>query len=369
VNLIGEHIDYAGLPVLPMALDRVVTLWIRPRSDRTVNVQNLSRGFGELTFVAGPAIEPAPAGDWGNYVRAAVQGVSIGYGSERGWDGLVESTVPVAAGLSSSSALVVAAGLSSMVSGDLEPDRFRFAERMAKAEQYVGTRGGGMDQAACIAGREGCAVRVEFDPLRVAHVPIPPQWRFIVADSGVQAHKSGSARDTYNRLRGFTERALAYVWPVVMGTDAPPEGPTFHSLVAGRTAAEIAELLGLAAGILDDELMPRFRHVVTEAARVGLAERALMRQDAVAFGELMNASHGSLRDDFGVSGPELDRLVNLALAAGAAGARLTGAGMGGCIVALCDETFESSVLGALPGAFTAVPSHGATVDRVDDDTP
>jgi galactokinase len=360
VNLIGEHIDYAGLPVLPVALDREVALWLRPRADAAVRIASTDPAYGRREFEAGPRIDPGPPGDWGNYVRAAVRSVAVRYGAVNGWDALVESSIPVAAGLSSSSALVVAAGLAATTVAGVDPHPLELAHLMAEAERFVGTRGGGMDQAACLAGEVGCAVRIEFDPLRATSVPIPAGWRFIVADTGVQAHKSGAVRETYNRLRGQAEEALAIVWPAAM-PDMPE--PSYGALVRGRTAVEIMDLLGLASGVLPGELLPRFRHVVTEAARVGLAERALLGDDPTTFGELMGASHASLTDDLGVSCSELDELVERALGAGAHGARLTGAGMGGCIVALCDEMCAPAVLAALPGAFVAEPSGGASVER------
>ncbi len=361
VNLIGEHIDYAGMPVLPISIDREVTLWLRPRTDSVVRIESTAPAYEGREFEAGAHIDPGPSGDWGNYVRAAVQGVVQRYGATTGWDALLHSTVPVAAGLSSSSALVVAAGLAAAAAAGIEFDPLELAQLMAESEQYVGTRGGGMDQAACIAGKTGCAVRIEFDPLRATSVPIPGGWRFIVADTGVKAHKSGAAREAYNSLRDQTEQALAFVWPIAAGGRP---AASYRELVLGRTTGEIADLVRLASGILSDDLLPRFRHVVTEGARVGLAERALLGDDPTTFGALMNASHASLRDDFGVSSPELDALAGLALGAGAYGARLTGAGMGGCIVALADEESVPAVLGVLPGVFVAVPSDGASVASV-----
>lgn len=210
-----------------------------------------------------------------------------------------------------------------------------------------------MDQAICLCGRQGTATLIEFDPLRAAPVPVPAAWRFVVAHSLVEARKSGEAQSTYNRRRAEVEMARA-------------------QLEAGKRE-------------LEPELRRRHKHVVTEAERVRQAVDAMKEGDMSAFGLLMNASHRSLRDDFEVSTPVLDELVEIALAAGAAGARLTGAGLGGSIVALAHAERSATVLDALrerfyalrlsseasqPGTmiddalFVAVPSAAASVQRI-----
>ena len=173
VNLIGEHIDYAGLPVFPMAIQRDVRIAFRPRDDGLVLAATTDPAYAPCHFEAGPDIEPYEDGDWGNYLKAAVQGMARAYGLERGFDAVIRSTVPVAAGLSSSSALVIATALALAGSNDFDTDPIALAELMADAEQYVGTRGGGMDQAISAGARAGCAARVEFSPLRLEPVPVP----------------------------------------------------------------------------------------------------------------------------------------------------------------------------------------------------
>ncbi|NNK49530.1 MAG: galactokinase, partial [Gemmatimonadetes bacterium] len=160
VNLIGEHIDYAGLPVFPMALQREVRIAFRPRDDGIVLAATSDESYAPCHFEIGAVIEPFEDGDWGNYLKAAAQGMATAYGVERGFDAVIDSSVPVAAGLSSSSALVIATALAAAGSNDFEPDPIELAELMAEAEQYVGTRGGGMDQAISAGARAGCAARV-----------------------------------------------------------------------------------------------------------------------------------------------------------------------------------------------------------------
>ncbi len=355
VNLIGEHIDYAGLPVLPMALQREVRIAFRPRDDRIVLAATTDPDFAPCHFELGPDISPYDDGDWGNYLKAAAQGMAQAYGAERGLDALIESSVPVAAGLSSSSALVIASALAVAGTNDLEPDPIELAELMAEAEQYVGTRGGGMDQAISAGAVAGCAARVEFDPLRIEPVPVPPDWRFVVAHSLVQAHKSGGARAGYNRRRAETEEALARV--VVQFSLPAAEVGSYRDLLERVSGSE-----ALAAGevCLEGDLLKRFRHVVTENERVVRAEVAMRCGSGDGFGMLMNGSHASLADDYEVSIPELNELVGIARDAGSVGARLTGAGMGGCIVALCARENVDDVLRSIEGSFYAAR------DRLDD---
>jgi len=358
VNLIGEHIDYAGLPVLPMALQREVRIAFRPRDDRIVLAATTDPDFAPCHFELGPDISPYDDGDWGNYLKAAAQGMAQAYGAERGFDALIESSVPVAAGLSSSSALVIASALAVAGSNDMEPDPIELAELMAEAEQYVGTRGGGMDQAISAGAVAGCAARVEFDPLRLVPVPVPEGWCFVVAHSLVQAHKSGGARAGYNRRRAETEEALAHV--VVQFSLSASEVRSYRDLLERVPGSE-----ALAAGemCLEGDLLKRFRHVVTENERVVRAEVTLRCGSRDGFGMLMNGSHASLADDYEVSIPELDELVGIARDAGAVGARLTGAGMGGCIVALCARENVDEVLAAIQDRFYAARDR---LDELDD---
>ncbi len=329
VNLIGDHIDYAGLPVLPMALQHRVTVLARPRDDRTVRLVNTDPAFAPREYRLDPDVSPWPPGDWGNYAKAATCHLERRYGTLRGFDAAFTSALPIASGLSSSSALVVAGALCATSAAGLEVSTLELAEELADAERYVGTRGGGMDQAICLGAVARTASRVEFAPLRLTAVPVPGEWRFLVASSLVQAEKSAGTREAYNARRRDAERALT-VLAEQRGRGA--DRLSYRALVAETEPSRLAEL---AESIADPVLRRRFRHVVTEGARVGLAEAAMRRGDLADFGTLMVASHRSLRDDFEVSCAELDVIVEIACAAGAAGARLTGAGFGGCVVILC----------------------------------
>jgi galactokinase len=373
VNLIGDHIDYNGLSVLPMAIQRHVSVLYRERSDTSVHIASTDDRYAPREFELAKDIDPFPAGDWGNYAKAAAQGLGQHFKIKRGYDAVVHSDIPVAAGLSSSSAVVVANALAILHANEIEIERLKLAEILAEAEHYVGTRGGGMDQAICLAARRHSASRIDFGPLRLTAHLIPPEWQFVIAFSLVLAEKSGLARETYNSRTRECREALALLTETLKLSDRVDSYP---ALLAERRPAQ---LVRTAEDILEERLLRRFRHVATESDRVRRSEKALTAYDLRAFGRLMTESHASLRDDYEVSCAELDELVELSTHAGAAGARLTGAGLGGCIVALCSEKKTKKVLKALADRyygkrefegrledqlFVAEPSGGAAVVAV-----
>jgi len=337
VNLIGDHVDYNDLPVLPMAIQHRIMMLVRSREDARVRLENVDPAYEPVSFEVGAAIEADGAGHWANYSKAAAQALVRAFGPLAGLDGLVLGTIPPAAGLSSSSALVVAAALALGDVNDLATDRRALMALLADAEHYVGTRGGGMDQAICLGATPGTATRIDFRPLRLNPVGVPGDWRFLVGSSGVRARKSAGAREVYNRRRQECDEAIA-----MLTEDLGLEGDarTWRGVLEVLAPDELTARL---SGALDAPLDRRARHVLTEAARVDTAAAAMAAGDAHAFGRLMTESHESLRDDYEVSGPELNALVSLALEAGAAGARLTGAGLGGCVVALAPAPVASRI--------------------------
>jgi N-acetylgalactosamine kinase len=389
VNLIGEHTDYNGLPVFPMALRQEVSILFRPRSDDVVRFANSEAEFSPRRFALSPDIPRAGGGDWGNYLKAPCQALVRRLGQLKGVDALVTSTVPVASGLSSSSALVIAVCRTLLHANGQDIPTLELAEEMARAERYTGTQGGGMDQAISLGAVEGHASRIEFAPLRMYGSPVPSGWHFVVGHTMVRAEKSGAAQAAYNRRRAECGEALARIGGALgksappgihtspgLPADAPSPAPTYLGLISDHS---VEELISLARRHLPSPLLQRFRHVVTEGARVYEAEEAMRRGDLLSFGILMDASHESLRRDYEVSCPELDRMVELARAGGAAGARLTGAGFGGCIVALANGEHLRSVLDALEEGyfrergyagplsqllFLAEPAGGASVESL-----
>ncbi|HXB74711.1 MAG TPA: galactokinase family protein [Candidatus Acidoferrales bacterium] len=331
VNLIGEHIDYHGLPVLPMALRRSIRVAFRARTDGLIRAASSER-YGIREFQWTPGLVPAAAGDWENYLRAAAEAVGRKWGVGHGVDAAIVSDLPPAAGLSSSSALIVAFTLALLRANSITASFEELMEVLPKGEHFVGTRGGGMDHAASLASREGCASLIGFVPLSVRTIRVPPDWAFLVAHSLHTAEKSGALRAEYNARRTAGTEALKRL-----------HFPSYAEAIQGRTYADL-------------EAMTRdnaFLHVAGEALRVQDAVAAMERDDALAFGRLLLESHASLRDRLNVSCPPLDRLVAAAMDSGALGARLTGAGFGGCAVVLCRQLERPTVRAGLQARFYA----------------
>jgi galactokinase len=326
VNLIGEHIDYHLLPVLPMALKRSIHVRFEARKDGRVRAESVHYERREFEWT--PGLKPVARGDWENYLRASAQAVAGKWGVLRGIDAHIDSDLPPAAGLSSSSALIVAFTLALLRANGVNATFEELMEILPEGEHFVGTRGGGMDHAASLASKEGCASLIRFAPVSVEHIPIPAGWSFLVAHSMHTAEKSGPVRERYNAVRAAGAEALREL-----------------GFASYAEAADKADLSRVA--------QPVFLHVVTEARRVMQCVAAMQADDAECFGRLLLESHASLRDRLQVSSPALDRLVEAAMANGALGARLTGAGFGGCVVILCSREDREKVREGLLERFYA----------------
>ncbi len=400
VNLIGEHTDYSGLPVMPIAIDRSTIIVAAPRDDSIVDLRNVDSTFPAREFRIEASIPPYPTGDWANYVKAGFQGVLDHFGKRgvaidkpRGATMIVDGRVPPAAGLSSSAALTVSSALALMAVNGLTQDALETAQMVARSEWYVGTMAGGMDQAASMLGQRDHALLIHFDPLRVTPVKMPPRAAIIVADSLEIADKSGRVREEYNRrvvecaiaarilgkARGMENvRVLGDVvkhlekWNArdLVATLAKTAPETLSIAQAAKTLnvseeSLRAELFGEGTKRINIgearplKILRRARHVLTETERVNLAANALASGRLEEMGALMDASHQSLRDDFDASTARLDAMVTCAREGGALGARLTGAGFGGCIIALARESEAPAVLDRLETGYYAKLDAGA----------
>jgi len=392
VNLVGEHLDYNGLPVLPVAMGEEIRAAFAPARDGRIELRNMDPTYGGTAFANADAISPSPAGAWENYAKAAVQGINRALALEDhpGMNLLLGTTLPANAGLSSSSALVVASAMAYL--GVLEAtrtiplNRISLAECLAEAEHYVGTQGGGMDQAAILCGKRGHAVKVDFYPLRVERVPLLDDIAIIVCDSLVSASKTGDALLKYNAGPAACRLATALVRRQIQddfgdGIELERLGDLWHghlcltheeaadlclaAVPRERTpVAEAAKRLGMTTEEVRERwlgavpepaggfpLRARLRHVVSEFRRVELARDALLAAEPEMLGELFDASHASCAEDYEISCPALDALVAACRQAGALGARLTGAGFGGSVVSLVPRHAVSSFLAALEGGF------------------
>ncbi len=353
VNLIGEHVDYCQLPVLPFALSRGIAIAFRPRSDRTIRCANERAEFEDLHFAA----EDAPSRSWGRYPGAAARAVS----GDAGFDGMVVSNLPIASGLSSSSSLVVATALALLrANGRETPPLPELALRLAAAERGVAIAGGAMDQSAALGARAGHALRIDFHRPGWQGIPVDARrFRFLAAFSGERAAKVGATGQTFDQRVREAAAAVARL------RDVPPDGGGFGPAYPPPFAETSADALRRAARALPPPLDRRFRHLLSEAERTRDAIRALAEGDAPALGRILNEAHRSLRCDFEVSVPALDDLTAATTDAGALGARLTGAGFGGSVVALAEPDSAAGVRDRLRKTFyepRGVPADTSLLD-------
>jgi galactokinase len=303
VNLIGDHTDYNEGFVLPFAIDLECVVRADPNDDGLVRLRSANID-GEVGLPADGSADPMQVEPrWGRYAAGLLRTLAARGREPAGIDATVRSTVPVGSGLSSSAAFEVSLALALCDAGGLSlPDR-ELARACQGADHALGVPAGIMDQLTSISGRRDHALLIDCRSLDVRPIPLPAGLGVIVIHSGLPRALSGSA---------YAER---------------------------RAECEaIARRLGLAAlrdaTLAQVEGEPRARHVVSENARVLAAADALAAGDLDTLGSLVRESHASLRDDYEVSTPELDALVAALEDAGALAARLTGAGFGGCVVAV-----------------------------------
>lgn len=321
VNLMGDHTDYNDGFVLPMAIDRWVWIALAPRSDRQVHLHSQEMGAA-ISFHLDELEQPGEG--WAAYVEGVAwalmqrgapeqgglpEGVEIG-----GWQGVLLGEVPMGAGLSSSAALEMAVARAFCATAEVswEPKLMALAGQRAEND-WVGMNCGIMDQLISAAGQADHALRIDCRSLDYDAVRLPPDTAVVVLDTTTQR---GLVDSAYNLRRSQCDAGAAH-FEVAKLRDVTPE------------------MAATGMGRLDAEIQRRVRHVVSENQRTLDAAQAMQGADAVGLGEIMIASHASLRDDFEVSSPALDQMVESALASeGCLGARMTGAGFGGCAVAL-----------------------------------
>lgn len=349
VNLIGEHTDYNDGFVLPLAIDRAAWIALRPTDDQRVTVHSLD--FGESDVFDLDHLDQKP-GSWADYVRGVAWALRQHGYATAGWQGVMAGDVPVGAGLSSSAALELAVARAFCAVAGWPWD----ASRMALIGQYaenkwVGVNCGIMDQMISAAGVAGHALLIDCRSLDNTPIPLPAGTAVVVLDT---ATRRGLVDSAYNERRAQCEAAAR------------------HFRVTALRDISVVQLEA-AQPELDALTYRRARHVVTENDRVLQACDAMRAGDALTLGRLLDASHVSLRDDFQVSNRELDTIVEIAAAHPAClGARMTGAGFGGCAVALVAdegaEAFVASVVqayaaatGLTPRVYVCQASNGAEV--------
>jgi len=326
VNLIGDHTDYNDGFVLPMTLEQAVYVALRPRSDGQVRLYSVQ--FEEEVTDEIDAL-PVSGSDWNHYVEGVAELLRKQTGVATGFDGVVYGSVPVGAGLSSSAALEVASLLALQSAFDVSLSPVEGARLCQQVEhKVVGVQCGIMDQFASRIGSAEHALFLDCRSLAYESVPLDLEdHRIVVVDSTVQRALASSK---YNERRAECEQGVAHFQQVD------------DSIQALRDVS--LEMLEAHGDGLDETVRRRCRHVVAENARVEAAATALREKDYGRLGTLMNDSHASLRDLYEVSSDELNVLVETAQNTdGVLGARMTGAGFGGCTVNLVHEDAVSAL--------------------------
>ncbi len=339
VNLIGEHTDYNDGFVLPTAINHQVVIATRRRDDRQVNIFSLD--FDQWDRFTLDNLSKSPDQTWSNYVRGVAWSLQEDGHKLTGMDAVIAGDVPIGAGLSSSAAIEVVTGYALLQLAGIEVDRVKLALAAQRAENdFVGMRCGIMDQYISCLGQVNHALLIDCRDLGYESVPLSSEVSVIIVDSNV--HR-GLVDNEYNTRREECEEAARHFGvPALRDVDEE----TFFARA--------------------DELSPvvrrRARHVITENARTVAAAKALQANDFETVGKLMNASHVSMRDDFEISRRELDVLVKIAQDVdGVYGARLTGAGFGGCIVALATNEATKAVEKAVKAKYPAATGLEASI--------
>ncbi|WP_328996735.1 galactokinase [Kribbella sp. NBC_01245] len=338
VNLIGEHTDYNDGLVLPIALPQQIVVAGAARPDGRLRFA--STQGGDVIEADLAALTPGSVPDWAAYPAGAAWILRESGYDVSGAELLVDSDLPTGAGLSSSAALLCASAIALLGLRGIEVAPDEVARLVQKAENnYVGAPVGLMDQMASMCCTKGHALYFDIQEMSLAQIPFDPAadgLRLLVVDvKAPHRHVDGE----YAERRRSCETAAAQLGVPVL-------------------RAISVDGLDDALARLDDEVVRRrVRHVVTEVARVEQAVELMRAGRLRDVGPLFTASHVSMRDDFEITVPELDVAVDTALAAGALGARMTGGGFGGCIIALVEASATESVLAAIEKAFA---DHGFT---------
>lgn len=313
VNLIGEHTDYNDGFVLPMAIDRAVWMALTPRSDSIIRVHSLDLdvdaefNLRDLTKGAG----------WIEYIKGVAYELQKDGHELRGFDAVMTGDVPRGAGLSSSAAVELATARAFAAVCGFEWNAAHMARISQKAEnEWVGVNCGIMDQMASAASEEGYALFLDCRTLEYRHAPLPQNTSVVILDTST---RRGLVDSAYNERRSQCEEAARW-----FGVKALRDVSALNLEQRGHE--------------LSDIVLKRARHIVTENERVLDAVQAMKTGDVKRLGALFNASHASLRDDFEVTNTALNQIVECAQEQSSCyGARMTGAGFGGCAVALVQE--------------------------------
>jgi len=334
VNLIGEHTDYNGGFVLPAAINYHTYIAFAPRDDRKLRLvaYNFDDESVEVDLDATQVHDTEAS--WSNYVRGVVQEMRKQGFTLAGGDLYIAGDLHSGAGLSSSASLEMALirALTSLSSEQVEPTQAALMGQAAE-NNFVGCNCGIMDQLISARGQENAALLIDCQDLSTKAVPVPADWEILIVHSGV---KRGLVDSEYNQRRQQCEQAAAYFGQTSLRT------------------VELAQLLA-AEGQLDELNFRRARHVLTENQRTLDAAKALSEGNIAGLIKVMAESHASMRDDFNITVPAIDALVKILAVAGEgkAGARMTGGGFGGCVVAVAPAEIIPQLAAAVEAQYLA----------------
>jgi len=334
VNLIGEHTDYNDGFVLPCAIDYDTVIVCAQRNDRNIRVIAADYDNQQDTFALDEAIVSDPAKPWANYVRGVVKHLLLRNGDFSGADLVISGNVPQGAGLSSSASLEVAVGKALTALYDLPLSGEQLALNGQEAEnQFVGCNCGIMDQLISALGKQDHALLIDCRSLETKAVSLPKNAAVVIINSNV---KRGLVDSEYNTRRKQCEEAARF-FGVKALRDVSID--TFNARQPG----------------LDAVVAQRARHIISENDRTLAAAQALAVGDLKTMGVLMADSHASMRDDFAITVPAVDTLVDIvkSVIGEQGGVRMTGGGFGGCIVALIPEELVDYVRHAVESEYFA----------------
>jgi len=338
VNLIGEHTDYNDGFVLPMAIDRAVWIALRPREDDKVIAHPLDfDGVIEFDLRDFTKEETSPA----EYIKGVANALREDNIALNGWEGVFSGDVPIGAGLSSSAALEMATAQAFCALAGVEWDAPKMALAGQRAEnQWVGVNTGIMDQMISAGGQQGSALLIDCRSLELKSVPLPPDTVVLVLDTNT---RRGLVDSKYNERRESCEAAAN------------------HFGISHLRDITLAEFLPR-QNELDDVTRRRALHVISENERTLAASEAMLAGDALKLGELMQASHVSMRDDFEISSDALNAIADSANAHDACfGARMTGGGFAGCGVALIRANAVDDVVAYVEAEYNKITGLDATI--------
>ncbi|CCD67952.1 Galactokinase [Caenorhabditis elegans] len=393
VNLIGEHIDYHDYGVFPMAIDAATTILAAKNDTNSIVFSNFDSKYESWSSPIPCPWKGCTSPKWFDYLLCGWRGImNREDGQEQfGMSFLLYGTIPPSSGLSSSSSLVCASALATLsLIVDNDPfehiSRKDFAHLCIESEPLIGTLSGGMDQAAEVLASEGTALRIDFNPLRSKNIQLPSDAVFVVVHSNTELNKGATSH--YNE-RVIEGRIVAQIFKQKFNITSGSFRLKEIQTLSGKSFKEILKIVEelpdevnkeqvidlIGADKLEEcltentrsfqkfKLRPRARHVFSEAYRVEQFESACAQKNIQEMGRLMNESHRSCAIDYECSCRELDEICRLYLDHGALGARLTGAGWGGCAVVLMAADDVDRVVAELPSLFVSKPAQGIRLQR------